>query len=66
MDRRLESQPVREDSHALPVVVPFAEDVFTWPAEKPQLIGGQSADCAAVFFLEQPSCGSCGSTAMER
>jgi uncharacterized protein len=48
----------------VPVVVPFAENVFTWPADQPQLIGGQCGDCAAVFFPAQPSCGRCGSTAM--
>jgi len=50
----------------LPLVVPFAEDVFTWPSDKPQLIGCKCADCAAVFFPEQPSCGRCGSTAVSR
>jgi uncharacterized OB-fold protein len=50
----------------LPIAVPFAEDVFTWPAEKPQLIGRKCGACEAVFFPEQSSCGRCGSTEMAR
>lgn len=46
--------------------VPFAEDVFTWPADEPQLIGARCPDCAAVTFPEQSSCPRCGSLAMER
>jgi uncharacterized OB-fold protein len=46
--------------------VPFAENVFTWPAEQPQLIGCRCGECAAVFFPEQPSCGVCGSEAVVR
>ena len=48
------------------MVVPFAENVFTWPAEKPQLIGCKCGGCGAVFFPEQSSCGRCGSTQMAR
>ena len=48
------------------MVVPFAENVFTWPAEKPQLIGCKCGACGAVFFPEQSSCGRCGSTQMAR
>lgn len=50
----------------MPMVVPFAENVFTWPAEKPQLIGCKCGACGAVFFPEQSSCGRCGSTQMAR
>ena len=46
--------------------VPFAPDVFTWPSDQPQLIGGGCARCAAVTFPFQPSCARCGSTEMER
>ena len=46
--------------------VPFAPDVFTWPSDQPQLIGGGCAKCAAVTFPFQPSCARCGSTEMER
>jgi uncharacterized protein len=45
--------------------VAFAPDVFTWPADEPQLIGGRCTDCAAVTFPQQPSCARCGSTAVE-
>jgi uncharacterized protein len=56
----------REDNRALPVVVPFAEDVFTWPSDRPQLIGCKCANCSVVFFPEQSACGRCGSTAVDR
>ena len=46
--------------------VPFAPDVFTWPADEPQLIGSRCGVCAAVTFPEQPSCPRCGSVEMAR
>jgi len=46
--------------------VPFAEDVFTWPSDRPQLIGCRCGECRAVFFPMQSSCGRCGSVAVER
>lgn len=46
--------------------VPFAEDVFTWPSPSPQLIGCKCAECQAVFFPMQPSCGVCGSVEIEQ
>lgn len=41
--------------------VPFAPDVFTWPADEPQLIGSRCTACAAIRFPEAPSCARCGS-----
>lgn len=46
--------------------IAFAPDVFTWPAEEPQLIGGRCAECQTVTFPVWPSCARCGSTAIER
>lgn len=46
--------------------VPFAPDVFTWPADEPQLIGSRCASCGATTFPEQGSCPRCGTTKMER
>ena len=46
--------------------VVFAEDVFTWPADEPQLIGARCNRCAAVTFPFQPSCPRCGAVDMER
>jgi uncharacterized protein len=40
--------------------IPFAPDVFTWPADEPQLIGSVCPDCAAVTFPQQGSCPRCG------
>jgi uncharacterized OB-fold protein len=44
---------------------PFYPDVFTWPSDEPQLIGGRCAGCAAVTFPVTPSCARCGSTEIE-
>ena len=44
----------------------FADDVFTWPADEPQLIGGRCAECETVTFPVQPSCARCGATAVEQ
>jgi uncharacterized OB-fold protein len=46
--------------------VAFAPDVFTWPADAPQLIGGRCPGCAAVTFPVQVSCPRCGTPEMER
>jgi uncharacterized OB-fold protein len=46
--------------------VAFAEDVFTWPSDEPQLIGGRCGACGAVTFPVQPSCARCGSTEIEQ
>jgi uncharacterized OB-fold protein len=40
--------------------VAFPPDVFTWPADEPQLIGGKCGACAAVTFPLEPSCPRCG------
>lgn len=45
--------------------VPFAPDVFTWPSDDPQLIGGRCAECGSVTFPQPPSCARCGSTSVE-
>jgi len=45
--------------------VAFAPDVFTWPADKPQLIGGRCRDCDAVVFPAPPSCARCGSVEVD-
>ena len=36
--------------------VAFAPDVFTWPSDEPQLIGGRCTACAAVAFPQPNSC----------
>jgi uncharacterized OB-fold protein len=46
--------------------VAFAPDVFTWPAEEPQLIGAKCPECAAVTFPAQDACPRCGGLGMER
>jgi uncharacterized protein len=46
--------------------VAFAPDVFTWPSDEPQLIGGRCTACAAVAFPKPNACARCGSTEVER
>ena len=46
--------------------VPFAEDVFTWPADEPQLIGAKCEHCGATTFPIQDSCPRCGRLEMTR
>jgi uncharacterized OB-fold protein len=45
--------------------VAFAPDVFTWPAEDPQLIGGRCCECHSVTFPRPVSCARCGSIDVE-
>ncbi len=40
-------------------------DVFTWPADEPQLKGGRCRDCEAVTFPRQSRCPRCGHASME-
>jgi uncharacterized OB-fold protein len=44
--------------------IAFAEDVFTWPSDEPQLIGGRCDACSAITFPNQASCPRCGSLEM--
>ncbi len=46
--------------------VPFAPDVFTWPADEPQLIGGKCPSCGAVTFPKVAACPRCGTPEVER
>ena len=46
--------------------VAFALDVFTWPSEEPQLVGGRCRGCSAVTFPMPPSCARCGSVDVEQ
>jgi uncharacterized OB-fold protein len=39
-------------------------DVFTWPAEEPQLLGSRCDDCGATTFPVQSRCPRCGHAAM--
>lgn len=44
--------------------VPVAQRIFTWPSEKPQLIGSRCSACGIVTFPSQDSCPRCPSTDM--
>ena len=39
-------------------------DVFTWPADEPELIGGACNECDAVTFPLQARCPRCGRATM--
>ena len=39
-------------------------NVFTWPADDPQLLGGQCETCRAVTFPNQARCPRCGTETM--
>ncbi len=45
--------------------VAFAPDVFTWPSDGPQLIGGRCTECGSVTFPNPASCARCGSVAID-
>lgn len=44
----------------------MADGLFTWPDEKPRLIGSRCATCGAVAFPEQDSCPRCTGTEVAR
>ncbi len=41
--------------------IAFAPDIFTWPSDEPQLIGGRCDECGSVTFPAPVSCARCGS-----
>ncbi len=38
---------------------PIREGLFTWPAERPQLLGSRCRNCGEMAFPAQPDCRSC-------
>jgi uncharacterized protein len=46
--------------------VAFPPDVFTWPADEPQLIGGRCGSCQAVTFPIEPACPRCGTPDLDQ
>ncbi len=42
--------------------IPIAENLFSWPSEKPQLIGARCAACGTTFFPAQQTCARCASS----
>jgi uncharacterized protein len=39
-------------------------NVFTWPADDPELVGGRCTDCGAITFPVQSRCPRCGTQSM--
>ena len=46
--------------------VAIASDIFTWPAEPPQLIGSRCRTCGATTFPSQEHCPRCSRSDMVR
>ncbi len=44
---------------------PIAPDLFTWPAERPCLVGSRCVECATVVFPAADTCPRCGSAQVE-
>lgn len=49
----------------MPKQIPIQEGLFTWPADKPQLLGSRCQQCGEAAFPAQPDCRHCGSTETE-
>ncbi|UMG91286.1 OB-fold domain-containing protein [Nocardioides sp. TF02-7] len=41
--------------------VPVAEELFTWPADQPRLVGGRCERCGVLTFPAGGGCPACGS-----
>ena len=41
--------------------LPIAEGLFTWPSDKPALLGSRCQDCGIAEFPKKLSCPACGS-----
>ena len=39
--------------------LPVQEGLFTWPAERPKLLGSRCRDCGELAFPSQPDCRNC-------
>jgi uncharacterized OB-fold protein len=44
--------------------VPIADGLFTWPADRPELLGSRCDQCATLTFPAQPGCPRCGAEAV--
>ena len=45
--------------------IPIKEDLFTWPSDAPQLIGGKCPECGEHHFPLQQNCPSCASRSID-
>lgn len=45
---------------------PIADELCTWWADEPQLVGGACGRCGATTFPEQPNCPACGDLMEQR
>ena len=46
--------------------VPIAEELFTWAADEPRLLGSRCVDCETTVFPAQGSCPGCGGLSVQR
>ena len=45
--------------------VPVTDGVFTWPADKPRLLGSKCTACGNIMFPTQSGCSRCSSDSTE-
>jgi uncharacterized protein len=50
---------------SMPVAVPIADGLFTWPDPEPRLIGSRCHACGATTFPKQSTCPRCMGDEME-
>jgi uncharacterized OB-fold protein len=44
--------------------IPVADGLFTWPSDRPRLIGARCEACGLIGFPAGPACERCGGTAV--
>jgi uncharacterized OB-fold protein len=49
----------------MPERVPVQEGIFSWPSDRPKLLGGRCQECGVYNFPFQSGCPACGGTAIE-
>ncbi len=45
--------------------IPIQDGLFTWPSDKPQLIGGHCAECGGWHFPVQDNCPHCAAMTVQ-
>jgi len=50
----------------MPRQLPIREGLFTWPAERPRLLGSRCRQCGEFAFPAQPDCRNCCSRETEQ
>jgi len=53
------------EKQTIPMLNDNESPLFTWPSERPQLIGGKCKTCGEVIFPKQPQCPKCYTETVE-